>query len=79
LGTIQRDGDLMTVSMGSPGGEDGPDACHQALGVRDNVAVETRTCEAPTLYNQSELWGRPQMGVPDAERLASAMLQKVRV
>ena len=38
---------LRPVSMATNGGENGPDACQQALGVRDNVIVETRSCQVP--------------------------------
>ena len=40
---------MITVAMASNGGENGPDACQQALGVRENVVVETRTCEVPNV------------------------------
>jgi serine/threonine-protein kinase len=49
LGKVQREGELITVAMASNGGENGPDACQQALGVRENVVVETRTCEVPNV------------------------------
>jgi serine/threonine-protein kinase len=40
LGGVERQGDLITVAMATNGGENGPDACQQALGVRENVVVE---------------------------------------
>jgi serine/threonine-protein kinase len=79
LGSVQRDGDLMTVSMAYSGGETGPDACQQALGVRENVVVETRTCEAPTFTTNPNNPGDPDSAVPEAARLAKAMLDKVKV
>jgi serine/threonine protein kinase, bacterial len=79
LGGVQRDGDLMAVSMGSPGGLNAPDACQQALGVRVNVVVETRTCEGPTFATNPNYGGDPNWAVPDAERLAKAMLDKVKI
>jgi hypothetical protein len=33
--------------MASNGGENGADACQQALGVHQNVVVEVRTCSTP--------------------------------
>jgi hypothetical protein len=35
------------VPMASNGGENGADACQQALGVHQNVVVEVRTCSTP--------------------------------
>lgn len=51
LGNVQRDGDLMTVRMADNGGLHGPRACQQAMGVRNNVVVETRTCNVPDIQN----------------------------
>ena len=47
FGKVQRQGDLINVSMATHGGENGPDACQQALGAHENVIVETRTCQVP--------------------------------
>jgi hypothetical protein len=82
LGKVQRQGDLITVSMATNGGENGPDACQQALGVHENVVVETRTCQVPNIvtnYDPGQGWPRdPGWAVPDAERVAKAMLGNVR-
>jgi serine/threonine protein kinase len=81
LGKVQRQRDLITVSMATNGGENGPDACQQALGVRDNVIVETRSCQVPdvtTSFDPSRGWASdPGWAVPDAERVAQAMLDNV--
>jgi serine/threonine-protein kinase len=82
LGKVQRQGDLITVSMATNGGENGPDACQQALGAHENVIVETRSCQVPavvTNFDPVKGWPRdPGWAVPDAERVAKAMLQNVR-
>jgi hypothetical protein len=50
--SVKRDGDLLTISMGSNSGLVRAHACQQALGARDNVIVETRTCEvSPSAIN----------------------------
>jgi serine/threonine protein kinase len=77
LGSVQRQGDLITVSMASFGGLSGPHACQQALGARDNVIAETRTCNVPTSVIGPPGEGDPDWAVPDAERLANAILAKV--
>ena len=80
LGKVEREGDLLTVAMASNGGMNGPDACQQALGVRQNVVVEARTCNVPSsVTSPPGEPGNPDWAVPDAERVASAMLDKVRV
>ncbi|AFS13649.1 MULTISPECIES: serine/threonine-protein kinase PknH/PknJ [Mycobacterium avium complex (MAC)] len=82
LSTVQRQGNLITVSMATNGGENGPDACQQALGIHENVIVETRTCQVPNLvsnFDPVKGWPRdPSWAVPDAERVAKAMLENVR-
>lgn len=82
LSKVQRHGDLITVSMATNGGENGPDACQQALGARENVIVETRTCQVPNIvtnYDPVQGWPRnPAWAIPDAERVAKAMLENVR-
>jgi serine/threonine protein kinase len=82
LSKVQRQGDLITVSMATNGGENGPDACQQALGAHENVIVETRTCQVPdivTNFDPAQGWPRdPKWAVPDAERVAKAMLQNVK-
>jgi hypothetical protein len=79
LGNVKNSGNLITVSMAYNGGETGPDACQQALGVNDNVVVEARTCQAPTVAGQPGTPGDPSIAVPDAERVATAMLAKVNI
>jgi hypothetical protein len=46
---------------------------------RDNVVVETRTCEVPSVASSPMDPADPNWAVPDAERLANAMLNKVKV
>lgn len=78
LGKIQNDGDIMSLKMASNDGLNGPDACQQAMGIRNNVIVETRTCRAPSSTNISPMVRPdPAWAVPDAQRLAAAMLNKV--
>src|SRR6476659_7867131 len=81
LGNVQSEPNLITVTMASNGGLNGPDACQQALGVLDNVVVEARTCEVPdvtTTYDPVRGWPKdPGWAVPDAERVAKAMLENV--
>lgn len=77
LGRVQRQVHLITVTMASNGGETGPDACQQALGVRENVVVETRTCTVPNA-NVAPGYGNPNWATPDAERVAKANLQNVK-
>jgi hypothetical protein len=81
LGKVHRQGDLITVAMATNGGLNGPDACQQTLGAHENVIVETRTCQVPnvvTNFDPVKGWPRdPGWAVPDAERVAKAMLQNV--
>jgi serine/threonine-protein kinase len=81
LGKVQRQGDLITVSMATNGGLNGPDACQQTLGAHENVIVETRTCQVPnvvTNFDPVKGWPRdPGWAVPEAERVATSMLQNV--
>ena len=77
LGTVKRQGDLITVPMSSPGGENSPDACQQALGAAANVVVETRTCAVPNT-NAAPPYSDPNWATDDAERVAKAMLENVR-
>jgi serine/threonine-protein kinase len=77
LGKTQHDGDVMALSMASNSGLNGPDACQQAMGIRNNVIVETRTCKAPNLTISPMVRPDPDWAVPDAQRLAAAMLNKV--
>ncbi|OBG38129.1 hypothetical protein A5673_15620 [Mycobacterium sp. E3198] len=80
LGKVQNDGTLMTVSMGSPPGENGADACQQALGVRKNVVVEARTCQGPgpNATANPGYPGDPAWATADAERVAKAMWANVQ-
>jgi serine/threonine protein kinase len=82
LGRVQRQGELITVSMATNGGMNGPDACQQALGAHENVIVEARTCQVPNIvsnYDPVQGWPRnPGWAVPDAERIAKAMFQNVK-
>jgi hypothetical protein len=76
LGTVKRQGDLITVPMASPGGIGSPDACQQALGAQHNVVVETRTCAVPNT-NAAPPYSDPNWATDDAERVAKAMLENV--
>ncbi len=68
--------------MATYSGENGPDACQQALGVRENVVVESRTCKVPDViatYDPNHGWPRdPAWAGTDAERLARAMLDNIK-
>jgi serine/threonine-protein kinase len=76
-GTVQRDGDLITISMASPPGENSADACQQALGVKLNVVVEARACEVPDFPTNPGNGGDPDWAKSDAEHVAKAMLDNV--
>ena len=82
LGSVERQADLITVAMAKNDGLNGPDACQQALGVRNNVVVEARTCETPTsttAFDPSAGFPKdPRWAQPDAERVATAMLENVQ-
>jgi serine/threonine protein kinase len=78
LGKVQRQGDLITVTMASNGGETGPDACQQSLGAAQNVVVETRTCAVPNT-TAAPGYSDPNWATDDAERVAKAMLGNVRL
>ena len=79
LGKIQRDGgDIISLSMASNDGLNGPDACQQSMGIRDNVIVEARTCKAPELPTISPMVRPdPKWAMPVAQQLVAAMLNKV--
>lgn len=79
LGKIQRDGgDIISLSMASNDGLNGPDACQQSMGIRDNVIVEARTCKAPNLPSISPMVRPdPKWAMPVAQQLVAAMLNKV--
>ena len=69
--------------MATNGGENGPDACQQALGVRDNVIVEGRSCAVPNIvnnYDPTAGWPKDPGGAsPYAERIAKSMLENVNL
>lgn len=83
FGRVLGQNDMITISMATAnhvGPTNGADACQQVLAVRENVVVEVRTCQAPT----SALYAPPDSpdvawAVPDAERVARAMLENVRL
>jgi serine/threonine protein kinase len=80
FGRVLGQNDMITLAMASTnnmGPTNGADACQQALGIRQNVVVEVRTCEAPSLTAPPD---SPDVAwaVPDAERVAKAMLGNVK-
>jgi hypothetical protein len=78
LGDVNHEGDLITISMASWGGLNGLNACQQALGVRENLIMEARTCEEPSVPNFN--WQEPvnpAWASPTAAPIANAMLNKV--
>lgn len=81
LSSVQRYSDLMTVSMADNGGLHGARACQQAMGVRNNVVVETRSCNVPNIentYDPAKGWQRnPNWARPIAENIARAMLENI--
>ena len=83
LGDVQRQRDLLTVSMASNGYQ-GAAACQQVLGVRENVVVGTRSCNdvgqsAPSYDAVRNVWPTdPSWATNDAARMANAMLDKVK-
>ncbi|UCA22917.1 serine/threonine-protein kinase PknH/PknJ [Mycobacterium kansasii] len=79
LSNVASEDALITVGMASTtnvGPTNGADACQQAMGVRENVVVEVRSCEAPNLSvppNAPDLtWV-----IPDAARVAMQMLTHI--
>jgi serine/threonine-protein kinase len=85
LGDVDRDGELLTVSMASNGAMTGAAACQQVLGVRENVDVGTRSCNDvdPSIvpnYDPVQGWRTdPKWATNDAAQMAIAMLSKVKV
>jgi serine/threonine-protein kinase len=72
--------EMITLAMASTnnmGPTNGADACQQALATRQNVVVEVRTCQAPNLTSPPTS-PNPAWAVPDAERVARAMLENVK-
>lgn len=83
LGGVARRGDVLTVSMAS-NSHIGPRACQQVLGIRKNVVVGTRSCNDVDQSFATEFDpvrnGWPvdlSWATDDAERLATAMLNKI--
>ena len=77
LGAVQRQGDVMSVSMASFSNLNGADACQQVLGVRINVIVRTGTCTRPNITDANAV-ASPTWAIDYAERLATAMLARVK-
>ena len=79
LGQVERIGDMIVIAMASNNPVWRAHACQQALGVRDNVVAEARTCQVPS--NARSIDGMepadPAWALPDAQRLVTAMLNKV--
>lgn len=83
FGTVRRNDDLLTVSMAA-NSYVGASACQQALGVRDNVVVDTRSCNyieemAATAFTGDGWPTNPDWAKDDAQRLAQSMLDKVTI
>ena len=78
LGSVQRQDDLLTVSMASNGGMDGAYACQQVLGVRENVIIGAHSCGVPANITNPMVDANPDWATNDAERLANAMLNKIK-
>lgn len=77
LGPVQRQGDVISVSMAAYSNLNGADACQQVLGVRINVAVRTGSCTQPNVTNPNAV-ASPTWAIDYAERLAMAMLTRVK-
>ena len=78
LGSVQRQGDLITVSMASWSGLSGLHTCQQPLGARGNIVVETPHAKyrpSPLSFNPNDL-PDPAWATFDAERIANATLAK---
>lgn len=79
LGEVQRSGDMIAISMASNDPVCLAHACQQALGVRNNLVVEARTCQVPR--NAASIGGLepadPDWATPDAQHLVAAMLNNV--
>jgi serine/threonine-protein kinase len=85
FGPVNLQGGLLIVSMAANSALLGAHACQQVLGVRDNVTVSTRSCnlveDSPATkfdFEGGTGWPRdPGWASTDAQRLATAMLDKV--
>jgi hypothetical protein len=63
VGKVQREGDLLTVSMAAVSGLDGANACQHALGARANVVVGARSCVTPAgITPDGSIVSGPQLG-----------------
>jgi serine/threonine-protein kinase len=84
LSDVQREGDVLSVKMSSNGAMTGASACQQVLGIRDNVVITTRSCNAVdssarTNYDPVSGWpSDPRWANNYASRLADAMIDKVK-
>jgi len=80
IGPVQRQDDLLTVSMAAVSGLNGANACQHVLGIRDNVVVGARACTSPPGVPGGDA-GQVDLGWAgdNEERLAAAMLEKVSV
>jgi hypothetical protein len=78
LGPVQAHGDVVTVSMVANGQESGGSACQQVMAVRANVVIAVRACRYPE-PPPGELNADVSSVRKDAEPLASAMIDKVRI
>ncbi|OPX05563.1 serine/threonine-protein kinase PknH/PknJ [Mycobacterium sp. AT1] len=80
VGRVQREADLLTVSMAAVSGLDGANACEHALGVRDNVVVGARSCLSPAgITPDGSTSADPDWAGNGGQRVAAAMLDKVTV
>ncbi len=81
LGKVTTEDNIIAVSMADNGALNGAHACQQAMGVRENVVVEARTCQDPKNaggYDPVQGWEKdPNWAVPDAERVAKKMMDNV--
>lgn len=84
LSDVQREGDVVSVKMSSNGAMTGASACQQVLGIRDNVVITTRSCNAVdssarTNYDPVSGWpSDPRWADNYASRLADAMIDKIK-
>ena len=80
IGPVERNGELLTVSMAAVSGLNGANACQHVLGIRDNVVVGARSCVTPpgVTPGGSTAADRSWAG-NDGQRVATAMLGKVKI
>jgi serine/threonine-protein kinase len=80
IGQVQRQGDLLVVSMAAVSGLNGANACQHVLGIRENVVVGVRNCTSPSGIPGGDAGQADLAWSGDSEqRLAEAMLEKVSV